>query len=354
MKAWTAGGERRRSRLQRWRARALPTALLAGLLAPAAGFQTGGHYDTVRSVLGSAITAPDDRQRIEAFCAELPDLSSELDAITQRVDVLLREPGIGWGLQGRCAGPVSQHMVRSQFFLHALTGREVSQARASAGILIQRVNARIGQATQDRQPPRVLANLYCERGFALHLLADTYAHADLHHPGQLYRTGLGHFRDLAEPDYMMRRQAPAYAAQDLWQALVQQLARAWPAGEGHFEAAPALAASDRLSTNDRQHGDTAETEQDLSRLLEDALPPAWNQPPLPDGRNRLGLQTQGCAQQARGYLTAAGVPADRQPDCQQVWDAYLQDAQVAFPAHYRPAASCDIGPAGTPVHDPLR
>ena len=288
------------SRPCRWQRRrqALLLGLWLALAQPAMAFQTGGHYDTVLSVLSSAAAAPDEEQRSEAFCTELPDLSSDLDAITQRVDVLLHEPSFRWGVQGRCSTPVSQHMVRSQFFLHALTGLDVAQARASAHTLITQISARIERERQAAGQPQALATLVCARGFAFHFLGDTIAHADLHQPSQLYRTGLGHFRDLAVPDYMMRRQASDLPEAARWEGLVRALAQALSGPKGGYRPDSTLALPQHLSPDDRSAPTTSTTEAHLTALLEHALPAAWVQPPLPDGKNWMGLQTRSCAEQA--------------------------------------------------------
>ena len=75
-----------------------------------------GHYYTLLAVIDSGLpsTAPKqtlDEIRIEAFCAELPDLALELDAITQRVRVLESTRDFLWGLRGQCRTKESSHMV---------------------------------------------------------------------------------------------------------------------------------------------------------------------------------------------------------------------------------------------------
>ena len=97
-------------RISRSRLLAALLAILASACALA--YEIGGHHFTlVRIFLDADKTArsSDDERYVELFCAELPDLAMELDAITQREKVAMSSEW-QWGLFGRCTGPVTRHM----------------------------------------------------------------------------------------------------------------------------------------------------------------------------------------------------------------------------------------------------
>ena len=88
-----------------------------GFAANANAYNEGGHYYTLLALFDSIATTPTEEHlreiKLEAFCAELPDLARELDAISQRVRVLESTGDNLWGLLGRCQTNVSSHMVSS-------------------------------------------------------------------------------------------------------------------------------------------------------------------------------------------------------------------------------------------------
>ena len=87
-------------------------------------------------------------------------------------------------------------MVASQFYLHALTGAPPESVRNAANQMISDLDTSI-QALEKQKAANTqdIVNLWCARGFAIHLLGDTYAHATLDKPSVLYDPGLGHLRD---------------------------------------------------------------------------------------------------------------------------------------------------------------
>src|SRR5690242_11860978 len=83
------------------------------LSSSANAYDIGGHHFTVALVLSQTDPADqaDPYKITEAFCAELPDLVPELDAVTQRINVLKSSIDTRWGLLGNCNSYVSRHMV---------------------------------------------------------------------------------------------------------------------------------------------------------------------------------------------------------------------------------------------------
>jgi hypothetical protein len=191
-------------------------ALLVALNIPAAvAFESGGHHYTLAAIYHTYPQAQtgsnqtDDERVVEAFCAQLPDLAMELDAVTQRVRVFKSGRDWQWGAFGRCSTPISRHMVATQSFLHSLTGTDVANTRQAAVGIIQDIDRDI-VATPN---PQERADLYCARGFAAHLLGDSFAHGRLNEPERLYATGTGHWKDGHQPDYMLTRDSATYLSE---------------------------------------------------------------------------------------------------------------------------------------------
>lgn len=197
-------------------------ALVLIVSATALGYDVAGHHYTLTAILHGSYggSSVEPYRLIESFCAELPDLAFDLDATSQRERVLYKSNDWGWGAFGACSTPAAVHMVASQFYLHALTGAPPESVRNAAKQIIAELDSQIAKRNAPMTTPEKrravrtrdyagerqdLVNLWCERGFAIHLLGDTYAHATLDDSRVLYEPGLGHFRDGHEPDLVLRR-----------------------------------------------------------------------------------------------------------------------------------------------------
>jgi hypothetical protein len=170
-------------------------------------YDMAGHYYTHAAILSHAYTNSVDPFRLtESFCAELPDLAYELDATVQRVRVL-KDSQYQWGMIGRCTTRPCVHMVAVQFYLHGLTGTRPESVRSAATTMINILEDRIKQLRRlpGQKSQQEIINIWCMRGFAIHLLGDTYAHTMLGDTNTLYKLGLGHAKDKHEPDYVFRR-----------------------------------------------------------------------------------------------------------------------------------------------------
>jgi hypothetical protein len=182
--------------------------------ADAYAYNEAGHYYTLLALFDSRLSNATPQEslseiRLETFCAELPDLAQEFDAITQRTRVFESSTDYLWGLSGQCQSPVSSHMVASQYYLHGLAGTPAPALRAAARDIFASIDDELqkqGPASEQRR------NLICARGLAAHLYGDSFAHVRLksEKPGffssiietEMYDTGLGHARDGHEPDYL--------------------------------------------------------------------------------------------------------------------------------------------------------
>lgn len=189
---------------------------------PAWGFDNSGHHYTHVAILnGGYTTVVDHSLLVQSFCAVLPDLAYELDAVVQRARVFndSDERG-GWAWFGNCATKVCAHMVATQFYLHALTGTSTEGIRKAAVAMIHDLEQKINKLESESAPKQEVVNALCARGFAIHLFGDTFAHARLDKGAELYELGTGHGKVLPDnhaPDYVFSRE------QQHWVAWVKDL-----------------------------------------------------------------------------------------------------------------------------------
>ena len=319
----------------------------------AAAYEIGGHHFTLAAIYSAGKTSWTSNHRekvLELFCAELPDLAMELDAITQRVHVLQARGEWRWGLFGQCTGPKSHHMFATQYYLHSLTGDGPSATRSSADERIRcaakKIVDDIDGAYKKSTDETERATLSCARGFAAHLLGDSFAHSQLHSPGHRYPPGLGHWADNHDPDYMLSRDITG-STNGHWEHWIKRATEILAAGSqppaAFGESAKAVLATQQ-STPSRDFG-----EQALMDKLVPMVPSSWRnyEPPLeqwrpPDLRNIV--LTERCDDQlTKGLKNYAGV----QPSCAAVWDYYLKAAIAAFAVnHMDPVADSGYGSCG--------
>jgi hypothetical protein len=325
--------------------RRLRIALWACVAAAACGsswaFLAGGHHYTLLAIyragrLDQAVA--EDYKRVEAFCAQLPDLAVELDATTQRIKVLESFGDITWGLLGRCGSAKSRHMVASQYHLHALTGTDSKRVRETAIGMLAALQAQFDQAGNDQ----ARVNLACQRGFAAHLLGDTFAHARLDGPDQLYDTGLGHARDLVKPDYMHTRRAmPVNAggknAWIEWARMASQAVDNRPLSQAVVDLEADATA--RLKPEER---DPKRAEPMVVNAFRAYATPAWSpyataieKWSLPPNSDSSLTVTVRCQQQIDGGPvkqngTGLAPVKGAKPQCDVVWRQYLALADAQF------------------------
>lgn len=310
----------------------------------AAAYLAGGHFYTLWALHALAVKdhliGPQDSYwKVEAFCAELPDLSRELDAVTQRERVLwsvsLREIG-GWGWTGSCYSPISKHMVASQYYVHGLTGAKKRDVRSAAMDLITQLDPNAAANLSDQEK----TNLACARGFALHLYGDSFAHAEFGKDkpaangepaedgsgGTLYQTGLGHARVFSEPDFLI---APKHYQLDRWDR--------WSAAVAMTLFKSEVPANALMKLPSARASGTPSPDQELgmdSRLLAEAgatLSPEVRTIIDKVDKNLLHMVTPKCQDQVAA-AARAGItgPAHTSPDCDAVWKQYVAAARVEF------------------------
>ena len=305
----------------------LPTrlafALLLVLPATARAYQESGHFYTVVSALESHTPAYDPAQarqaRVVGFCAQLPDLASELDAITARVHLSVWEQ-FSWGLLSQCAGEQVHRMVATQHYVHALTGAD---HRTTLTALQQTAQQLLAQMRQD---PNDWTRA-CALGVAMHGVGDAFAHSRLDRGEVQYPTGLGHFRDKTHPDH------PLYdpARFELYKTYLQQVNTSLGVALSDAQLARIDAVGQTLLQQAERDKDYDEPQ------LIAALRGLWgNQaadwapydPTLERVHAGQWVLTQTCSSVVSQYATVLGVHLD----CAAVWRTYFSVARAAFSA----------------------
>ncbi|MGA2549114.1 MAG: hypothetical protein ABSF50_03110 [Burkholderiaceae bacterium] len=327
------------------------------LCGSAAAYLAGGHYYTLWALHAIAqqkqlIKGSDDYWSLEALCAEIPDVSREFDAITQRQRVLwsldMREVGT-WGWMGACYSPISKHMAASQYYIHGLTGAPKSSVRRAAADLIARL------APQDRADlsDQDKANWACARGFALHLYGDSFAHSEFGEgaDGLLYPTGMGHLREYSQPDYMAASQ---HDPGDRWTDWTLGLSQALYGSPDAGIALNALVAKEApgLVPQGKNEDPKVAESTGVENLLKTVGPPPYPGIVLDianvekDVVHMVDTDCQGELNKAAGNGVSA--PGRLKPDCAKVWAIYLSQAREAFRAqgvtmrgHGGPQPDCD-------------
>lgn len=188
----------------------LLAALLCSLVPLCAdAYQHAGHYYSVnfayeylmRSAPDEATAPRFDPQdvRVIAFCTQLPDQSSDLDAVSVYWHAMSRSTysWLKWTLADHLDSEPILKMVLVQQLLHALTGGDAKAVQSAAGASVSRLA--LALSTTHAGTERDVA--LCALGFAMHLYGDSYAHTRMDSPTLMYPTGRGHAWDMHYPDY---------------------------------------------------------------------------------------------------------------------------------------------------------
>lgn len=178
--------------------------LCAGHMALA--FQQAGHFYSV-SVVASTITPPlaPSEAKVVSFCAELPDHSSDVDAVKVYLRSLKKSwksPGVWarWARSDEAGSEWIRRMVTVQQLLHGLTGGSAPAVESVAANTVRKLRQQV-PGTGD---PAGLA-AWCAVGFGLHLYGDALAHRVIgsggSEPDRMYATGRGHAAHIHYPDW---------------------------------------------------------------------------------------------------------------------------------------------------------
>lgn len=303
----------------------------------AVAYDEGGHHYTLTSIFYEGHPAPsvaDPYKVVEAFCAYLPDLSMELDATHQRQHVLWYWSEWTWGLLTQCNTNRCRHMVATHLFLHALTGTDVQPVRAAAEQLIDAIDVDLKHARKTMPvDTQRLVNLACERGFADHLLGDTFAHSRMHvddtDPDRLYPPGLGHWKDMHAPDRMLSRTVRGIT-RNPWEQWVDHATNKID-GRGQGTAVKALAKNvPPDKTIDTNYFGEHELVAEMKKYVkEDSWQPY--KPSISEWK-KLTMCDRQIAVGPADRKGGTGVPPIQgvKPQCEVVWESYLKRALSSF------------------------
>lgn len=313
-------------------------------------YQDPGHYYTLVALFELAQHEPANfarYRRVIAFCAELPDLSTELDAFTQRTLVLKSPWTWGWGPFGLCTTKHATHMAMTHYYLHGLTGTaaptggDQRSVRKAAENLIDTFRDALSRAPNSGEK----VNAACAMGFAAHLLADSFAHVQLHRGNIYYPTGIGHGLAVSYPDYVMTRafSTAAVDSDNDWEHWVHSAASVFQVPDGEQALAKIEATYTRTDAGHDPAADEAKIRKDLisaageswERDFESILTSGdpeqnWNAPKSGTffGRTFSLPAPYRCRDQIeRAHLDRDGDPL---PNCDQVWKLYYDQAVTEF------------------------
>jgi len=177
------------------------------------GFGIAGHYATSALIIADTLRQPPapftkDQSALVAFCSELPDEATELDA-AHSFGSCLQEPLnlVEWFVSRHTlVSPGIRRVLTVQQLLHGLTGGNASQTRTVSDQIIEDL---LSQVDNDRRKGKsATAEELCALGFAIHLRGDAVAHIVLSDSptganSKMYETGLGHTFALHYPDYLL-------------------------------------------------------------------------------------------------------------------------------------------------------
>lgn len=181
-------------------------ALLAACSA-AAAYEQAGHFYTAFALARTAQSAFPDRERLlVSLCAQLPDMASDLDAVTVYKAAAMANPWkwFRWASADVIDGRDLRRMITIQQLLHGLTGGRSKAVQQVAAATVDELARVAAAAEQGAARDEAL----CALGFALHLQGDSYAHEQIDDAGQpaerrrMYVTGRGHAGDWHDPDHV--------------------------------------------------------------------------------------------------------------------------------------------------------
>jgi len=184
--------------------------LFVGISGASFAYNEDGHFYTAAGIERSRqLKDPDFTEaRLVTFCAQMPDLTNQLDAVTLRVNEVPSLYGSLWGAFSRCWGEGVRHMVTVHQYLHGFVDaaqmdppakQHPSQAVTKAAVaLIANFHERM---VKHPDSSNHLTDA-CALGFAIHLLGDSFAHRTITNTDIMYDPGMGHFDDGHHPDYI--------------------------------------------------------------------------------------------------------------------------------------------------------
>ncbi len=274
-----------------------------------------------------------------AFCAQLPDLAKEFDAVTLRVGVMSSLSGWAWGPFSYCGSDNDVcHMVTAHHYLHGLTDTDAEPVTEAA---VATLRALLRPA---KNPSLFDPNRVCAAGFAVHLLADSFAHRRLRSPNQMYAPGLGHYRDDHNPDFVLYNK-DGNTRVNLWLRLVENLSNALSVSldKSRWDVLAGILKTNLTGAKPENRFNEAGMIADLRATLKAAMDDqtrdwAPYNPPVEkltekDGWWGRHVLQYSCPQVLNKYLP----PDGKSLDCARIWNIYITAAIPEFANRKIPA-----------------
>lgn len=169
---------------------------LVGVVPQVSAYNEAGHFYTAYALVHTSEV--DAKRMLLVLCAQLPDMTADLDAVTVFRTAVTSKPTdlLKWSYNSKAESTEVKRMITVQQLLHALTGGDSDAVGAIARANILTLRSQISWSNPD-------PNQLCALGFALHFFGDAFAHRQLRDKGKMYSTGWGHALDAHYPDYAL-------------------------------------------------------------------------------------------------------------------------------------------------------
>jgi hypothetical protein len=184
------------------RVAATVVAIIAIYASSAAAYEVAGHYYTMTLLMKELLPQQlqEKQSSLVAFCAQLPDIAEELDALEVYKEAASNPIAwAAWGSNEKVWNKSVAQMIAVQQLLHGLTGGNAKELQAVARDLVKELSLNIS-SRPGGAPPSAATSGLCALGFALHLYGDSFAHRQLDNQEFMYPTGRGHAGDGHKPD----------------------------------------------------------------------------------------------------------------------------------------------------------
>lgn len=205
--------------MQRVKVTAIVLVAVTILSCSATAYEVPGHYYTITLLMKNLLPLrlSEQQSSLVAFCAQLPDIAEELDAVEVYKSAASNPIAwAAWGSRDKVWNKNVAQMVAVQQFLHGLTGGTTEGVQTVAREIIRELSYQIWQS--DGGPPSGNTSALCALGFAMHLYGDSFAHRQINKPESMYPTGRGHAGHGHEPD---RPLSSSFRTQDWGNYLVK-------------------------------------------------------------------------------------------------------------------------------------
>jgi hypothetical protein len=314
---------------QRLKAAAIVAAIVAICAASAAAYEVAGHYFTVLLLMKQLLPQQlgEKESSLVAFCAQLPDIAEELDALEVYKGAASNPIAwAAWGSNNKVWNKSVAQMIGVQQFLHGLTGGNAKDLQAAARELVQELSLNIPWQSGGLPRSGDTSGL-CALGFALHLYGDSFAHRRLDDPDTMYSTGRGHAGDGHKPDRPLSSRDRA----EQWIDYLLQGPRPLgkfaldPAVQSHETAAAMKLVDEEKPTWWNNYGEAL-----LRDVLVQRIPVGrieQFQPPIHEHK------VARCQSYVDGIFSAGYFDKLRAPRCAAAWSLFYAKARSVFDRH---------------------